>query len=161
LVRYPKGERRYEEEQDGPASNTASLRAVSPYTTFFESSSTGVLVLTASSSSNQRSHRSRLSVTHIHEEARLIYVLIDAKMASARRMLSRSKDHDKLDRQPAYPCDAHLVLLFNDESFKPQTNLLLSNGITASDVAYIDPSGREHLQNGSMNSEKRSKMKSE
>jgi hypothetical protein len=53
----------------------------------------------------------------VSEHARILHVIIDARMKSARRLLSRPRDRDEFDREPSNPCNVHISPLFNDSSF--------------------------------------------
>jgi hypothetical protein len=95
------------------------------------------------------------------EHARILHVLIDARMTSARRLLSRPRERDELDREPINPWDDHICPLFNDRSFAPACNELLCDGITASDVAGIEPLRVEHERTSSQLADKWAKLRSE
>jgi hypothetical protein len=68
-------------------------------------------------------------------------------MTNARRLLSRPRDKDDLDREFVCPWDAYIAPLFNDDGFIPHANDTLCHGITATDIAGIDPSRRDHVRN--------------
>jgi hypothetical protein len=88
------------------------------------------------------------------EHARILHVLIDDRMTSARRLLSRPRDRDELDRELINTWDDHICPLFNDRSFAPACNELLCDGITASDVAGIEPLRVEHERTSSQIADK-------
>jgi hypothetical protein len=95
------------------------------------------------------------------EYARLLHVLVDARMTSARRLLSRPRDRDELDREPVNPWDVHMAPLFNDSRFAPVACKALCDGITAADVFGVDPSKLVHQRTSSQLSEKWAKLQSE
>jgi hypothetical protein len=67
------------------------------------------------------------------EHSRLLHVIIDARMKSARRLLLRPRDRDELDREPSDLGNVHISPLFNDLSFSILFFDNLSDGITLSD----------------------------
>jgi hypothetical protein len=95
------------------------------------------------------------------EYARLLHVLVDARMTIARRLLSRPRDRDELDREPVNPWDDHIAPLFNDSNFAPVACDTVCDGITAADISSIDPSQLPHQRSSSKLSEKWAKLRSE
>jgi hypothetical protein len=64
------------------------------------------------------------------EHVRLFHALLDDRMTNARRLLSRPRNRDDLDREPVCPWDTYISPLFNDHNFKPSANTVLCDGIT-------------------------------
>jgi hypothetical protein len=72
------------------------------------------------------------------EEARLLHVLLDARITNARRHHSRSRDRGDLDRELLCSWDTFIAPLFNDDFFSPQANEMVCHGTTATGIAdYI------------------------
>jgi hypothetical protein len=149
----------------GPGSSAQVVWATSAAAPRFQSTPLGVYVAQhatdAPTATAAAATGSRLPAFSASEHARLLHVLIDARMTTARRSLSRPRDRDELDREPQCPWDAHIAPLFNDEHFAPHTNTVLCDGITTTDVQGIDPCTCEHSREASTLSDKWAKLKSQ
>jgi hypothetical protein len=56
-------------------------------------------------------------------------------MTNARRLLSRPRDKDDLDREFFCPWNTYIASLFNENDFSPHANDSLCHGITATEIA--------------------------
>jgi hypothetical protein len=94
------------------------------------------------------------------EHARLMHVLIDPRMTTARQMLTRPRNMDELDREPISPWDHHILPLFNYPTFVPEPISDLCHGIQLCDLEGIDPSRLENMRTSTTLADKRGKLKS-
>lgn len=87
----------------------------------------------------QRSAACRQSYFTAGEYARLLHVLADTRMATARQRLMCPRSRQELDCIRTDPWDEYISGLFNDESFRPESVDMLAGGITRSDIDTINP----------------------
>eukprot|EP00177_Eucheuma_denticulatum_P005710 GFKZ01010406.1.p1 GENE.GFKZ01010406.1~~GFKZ01010406.1.p1 ORF type:complete len:471 (+),score=76.14 GFKZ01010406.1:658-2070(+) len=82
------------------------------------------------------------------EYCRLLHVLADPRMTSARGLLMKPKPKKELDPSYTDPWTEHIAPLFNDQGFRPDPVDTLSGGVTFSDIDSIDPKRRHHEREG-------------
>jgi hypothetical protein len=75
----------------------------------------------------------------VSELARLLPTLVDPHMSTERRLLCERRSREDLDGQTVCQWTYHISPLFNDPNCKSDRINELSNGVTASDIATIDP----------------------
>lgn len=80
------------------------------------------------------------------EYCRLLHVLPDARMTTARTQLTIPKSREELDTEHVDPWTDHIAPIFNDSMFKPDPVFTLSGGVTRSDIAAIDPVRRPYVR---------------
>lgn len=73
------------------------------------------------------------------EHARLLHVLVDARISTARQHLMHSRSREELDCTPTYLWDELILGLFNEDDFMLDPVPMIEGDVTRSDIEGIDP----------------------
>ena len=95
------------------------------------------------------------------EYARILHVLGDTRMLTARQLLMEPRTRDELDGEPIDVWFEHVAPLFNEISFKPDAVAVLFGGVSRSDISTIDPSKRPYEREAGVLKKKFAAFKSE
>jgi len=82
------------------------------------------------------------------EYCRLLHVLADSRMTTARAQLMEPRTRPELDGEPIDPWTDNIAPLFNDTTFQPRAVSVLAGGVTRADIISLDPSVRAYERDG-------------